>query len=103
MDLVLKGKVALVTGDGSQKDFGKVIAVDLAEEGSDLIVADIDLQSAKQTEDEIKNLGCQAIAVKADITNSQEVNDIVRVVLEKFGKMDILVNNTGAATPETVY
>jgi 3-oxoacyl-[acyl-carrier protein] reductase len=99
MDLGLKGKVALVTGAGSQKGFGRAIAVALAKEGCDLIVSDIDLQSVKQTEGEIKNLGRQAIAVKVDITNSQEVNDMVRVALDKFGKIDILVNNAGAATP----
>ena len=103
MDLGLKGKVALVTGAGSQKGFGRAIAVALAKEGCDLIVADIDLQSAKQTEGEIKNLGRQAIAVKADITDSQEVNDMVKVALDRFGKIDILVNNAGAATPPKLF
>ena len=103
MDLGLKGKVALVTGAGSQKGFGRAIAVALAKEGCDLIVADIDLQSAKQTEGEIKNLGRQAIAVKTDITDSQEVNDMVKVALDRFGKIDILVNNAGAATPPKLF
>ena len=103
MDLGLKGKVALVTGAGSQKGFGRAIAVALAKEGCDLIVADIDLQSAKQTEGEIKNLGRQAIAVKADITDSQEVNDMVKVALDRFGKIDILVNNAGDATPPKLF
>lgn len=99
MDLGLKGKVALVTGAGSQKGFGRGIAVALAKEGCDLVLADIDLESAKQTEDEIKNLGHQAIAMKVDITNTKEVNDAVKVALDKFGKIDILVNNAGAGTP----
>jgi len=49
MDLGLKGKVALVTGAGSQIGFGRVIALTLAQEGCDIIVADINLKEAKQT------------------------------------------------------
>ena len=99
MDLGLKGKVALVTGAGSQKGFGKAIAVTLAKEGCDIIVCDVDLEGAKQTAAEVKALARKAIALKADVTNSVEVNDSIKAALAEFGKINILVNNAGAITP----
>jgi 3-oxoacyl-[acyl-carrier protein] reductase len=99
MDFGLKDKVAIVTGAGSQIGFGKAIAVSLAHEGCDIIAADKDEEGAKQTADEIKTLGRKAIAVKVDITNTAQVNEMVKIALAKFGKIDILVNNAGAGTP----
>ena len=96
MDLGLKGKVALVTGAGSQIGFGKAIALTLAAEGCDVIAADMDLKGAEKTVAEIKALGRKAIALKVDITSRADVNSMVRAALEKFGKIDILVNNAGA-------
>lgn len=99
MDLGLKNKVALVTGAGSQKGFGKAIALTLAKEGCDVIAADIDLAGARQTASEIEAAGRKALAVKADISNSSEVNEAVKSALAKFKRIDILVNNAGAITP----
>jgi 3-oxoacyl-[acyl-carrier protein] reductase len=96
MDLGLKGKVALVTGAGSQKGFGKSIAITLAKEGCDVIVCDIDAEGANLTAAEIKKLGRKAIAVKMDITNSTEVKRVVEESLKQFKVIDILVNNAGA-------
>ena len=99
MDLGLKGKVALVTGAGSQIGFGKGIVLTLAKEGCDIIVGDIDLKGAEQTAAEVKALGRKAIALKADVTSSAEVNDMVKAALAQFGRIDILVNNAGIGTP----
>lgn len=96
MDLGLKGKVALVTGAGSQKGFGKSIAIALAREGCDVIVCDINSEGAKLTADEIKQLGRKALAAKMDITNSTEVKKVVEDALKQFKAIDILVNNAGA-------
>jgi 3-oxoacyl-[acyl-carrier protein] reductase len=96
MDLGLRSKVALVTGAGSQIGMGKAICVTLAKEGCDIVAADIDLEGAKKTVADIIALGRKAIAVKADITSPSEVNEMVKVALEQFGKIDILVNNAGA-------
>lgn len=96
MDLGLQGKVAVVTGAGSQIGFGHAIALTLAREGCDIVATDIDLEGAKKTAAEITALERKAIAVKADITNRAEVDAMVKVALEKFGKIDILVNNAGA-------
>jgi 3-oxoacyl-[acyl-carrier protein] reductase len=95
MDLGLKNKVALVTGAGSQKGFGKGTALILAKEGCKVIVADIDLNGARQTAAEIEAQGGQALAVKADITQESEVNEMVQAGVAKFGPIDILVNNAG--------
>lgn len=99
MDLELKGKVAMITGAGSQIGYGKGIALILAQEGCNIIAADIDLGGAKQTVDEVKTLGCDALAVKVDVTNRDEVDEMVNMALDRFGRLDILVNNAGASSP----
>ena len=98
MDLGLKGKVALITGTGSQIGYGKGIAMTLAGEGCDIVSADIDLNGAKQTAEEVEALGCKALAVKVDVANRAEVDDMVKSALEKFGKIEILVNNAGTSS-----
>jgi len=95
MDFGLKDKVAIVTGAGSQIGFGKAIALTLAKEGCDIVAADKDLEGAEKTAAEVKASGRKAIAVKVDIRNSDEVNEMVSTTLEEFGKIDILVNNAG--------
>lgn len=101
MDLKLKGKVAIVTGAGSQIGYGKGIALFLAKEGCDIVATDIDLKGAKQTAAEVKALGRKAIALKADVSNRTEVDDMVKEALKAFGKIDILVNNAGTSnTPK---
>ncbi len=99
MDLGLKGKIALVTGAGSQIGFGKTIVLTLAKDGCDIIVNDINLEGARQTVAEVEKLGHKAIAIKADVTKSAEVKEMVKAVLDKFGRIDILVNNAGGCTP----
>jgi NAD(P)-dependent dehydrogenase (short-subunit alcohol dehydrogenase family) len=96
MDLGLKGKVALVTGAGSQIGFGKAIALTLAKEGCCVIVCDIDSEGANLTAAEIQKLGGKAIAAKMDITSSTEVKKVVVEVLKQVKVIDILVNNAGA-------
>ena len=98
MDLQLKDKVALVTGAGSQIGYGKAICLTLAEEGCDIIAADIDLSGAKQTAAQVEILGRKALAVKADVTKQAEVDAMVEKAIKKFGKIDILVNNAGASS-----
>jgi NAD(P)-dependent dehydrogenase (short-subunit alcohol dehydrogenase family) len=98
MDLKLKGKVALVTGAGSQIGYGKAIALTLAGEGCDIIVADMDLEGAQKTAAEVEALGRKAKAIKVDVTNRDEVDAMVKRALEQFGKIDILVNNAGTSS-----
>lgn len=98
MDLQLKDKVALVTGAGSQIGYGKAITLTLAEEGCDIVAADIDLDGAKQTAAAVEASGHKALAVKVDVTKQAEVDDMVRKAIDKFGRIDILVNNAGASS-----
>jgi len=89
----LKGKVALITG-GAQ-GIGKAIAVRLAREGGDVMVADINIDLAQSVLTEMKTWGVSAVALKADVSNSQEVEDLVKRIQERFPTLDILVNNAG--------
>jgi NAD(P)-dependent dehydrogenase (short-subunit alcohol dehydrogenase family) len=96
MDLGFKGKVALVTGAGSQKGFGKEIALTLAREGCEAIAVTDVIDDVQQTAEDIKKLGCKAMAVKADITNQADVEAMVKKILGQFKKIDILCNVAGA-------
>src|SRR5512143_3253723 len=98
MDLNHKGKVALVTGAGSQVGFGKATCLRLAKEGCQVVAADISLDGAKQTAAECEKLGASCLAVKADITRKGEVQEMVKQSLAKFGRIDILVNNAGGVS-----
>jgi 3-oxoacyl-[acyl-carrier protein] reductase len=98
MDLGLEGKVALVTGAGSQIGFGKAISLTLAREGCDVIVNDINLDDAIKTAAEVEAMGRRSLAIKADVTQKAEVQAMVEGALEEFGKIDILVNNAGGIT-----
>jgi NAD(P)-dependent dehydrogenase (short-subunit alcohol dehydrogenase family) len=98
MDLLLKDKVALVTGAGSQIGYGRAICLTLAEEGCDVVCADIVLEGAKQTAAQVKALGRQSLAVKVDVTRTPQVAAMVEKAIKKFGKIDILVNNAGASS-----
>jgi NAD(P)-dependent dehydrogenase (short-subunit alcohol dehydrogenase family) len=98
MDLKLKDKIVLITGTGSQIGYGKGIAMTLAQEGCDIISADIDLKGATQTAAEVEALGRKALALKVDVTNRDSVDDMVKKSLERFGRIDILVNNAGVSS-----
>ena len=98
MDLKLKDKVAIVTGTGSQKGFGRGIALMLAKEGCHIVSVDMDLTGAKQTAEDVKKSGRKALAFKADITNRKEIDAVVHDALKQFEKIDILVNCAGRAS-----
>jgi NAD(P)-dependent dehydrogenase (short-subunit alcohol dehydrogenase family) len=98
MDLKLKEKVALVTGAGSQTGYGRHIAVTLAREGCVVIAADIDLEGARKTAAQIQSLGCQAAAISVDVMKRDTVDQMIKEILEKFGRIDILVNNAGTSS-----
>jgi NAD(P)-dependent dehydrogenase (short-subunit alcohol dehydrogenase family) len=94
----LKDRVAIVTGGAS--GIGRAIALRLAKEGTDVVVADIDSGQANKLADEIKGLGRKAIAVKVDVSKSKEVNQMAKMTRDEFGKIDILVNNAGGTARE---
>jgi len=97
----LEGKVAIITGAG--RGIGKGIALAFAREGADVVIAELRPELAEETAKEIRALGRQALAVKTDVRKSEEVEEMMRKTLKRFGKIDILVNNAGVAgTPEVV-
>lgn len=90
---LLKDKVAIVTG-GAQ-GIGEAIARKLASEGASIALIDVNYEKAKATADEIKKIGVDTEAYKADVSNTNEVQEVVDKILDRFKKIDILVNNAG--------
>jgi len=90
-DFELNGKVSIVVGGAT--NIGKRVAMGLAEAGSDVAVVDININEVKKTAGEIKKIGKESIAINTDISNSVAVKNMVKIVLEKFEKIDILVNS----------
>ena len=97
MDLGFKGKVALVTGAGSQIGFGREIALVLAKEGCEAVaVTDINEEDAKKTAEAVMKLGSKSIAIRADITKKPEVDAMVENVINEYKIINILCNVAGA-------
>jgi 3-oxoacyl-[acyl-carrier protein] reductase len=99
-NLELKDKVALVTG-GAQ-GIGKAVALLLAKNGADIVVSDVNLQKAEETAGEIQSLGRKAMAVKADVSSSEDVERMVQAIMERLGRIDILINNAGIARDKLI-
>lgn len=93
MNLNLEGKVGIVTG--SARGIGRAIALALAGEGVKVVIDDIDLEAAKLVEEQAIKSGGEAMAIRADVTKPDEVSQMVRTTLNRFNKIDILVNNVG--------
>ncbi len=90
----LEGKVAIVTG--SNRGIGKGIAIAFAKEGCKVIVNSHEHdKDADKVVEEIKELGSDAIFVKADVSKEKNVKNLIKKTVEKFGKLDITVNNAG--------
>ena len=96
-DKPLSGKVALVTG--SYRNLGAVTAETLASRGASLVINDLDLPelaaARSQVLERIRSHGVQAVAIPADLSQSNEVRRLCREAVKAFGKVDILVNNAG--------
>jgi len=90
---VLENKVALVTGAGS--GIGKAIAILYAREGAKVIVNDISEEKGQGVADHINSEGGEAFFIKADASKEEEVQELVRKTVEKYGKLDIACNNAG--------
>ncbi len=92
----LKGKISIVTGAG--QGIGKAIALTFADEGSCVVVNDIDLDKATAVAEQINVSGGKALPLRADASQSKEVGGMVAEVIRSFSRIDILVNNAGIQT-----
>jgi gluconate 5-dehydrogenase len=89
----LTGKVAIVTGGGI--GLGEQIAHALAEAGSNIVTCSRKLENCETVAHEIEKLGMKALAFRCDIVNGDEIDHVVSETVKAFGKIDILVNNSG--------
>jgi 3-oxoacyl-[acyl-carrier protein] reductase len=89
----LENKVALITGGA--RGIGRSIALAFAQEGADIVVADVNIEEAKKTALDIEQLGRRSLALEMDVTDYTKVEGAVNKILDKFTKVDILVNNAG--------
>jgi len=93
MNKELKGKVSIVTGAG--KGIGRAISLNLAEKGSAIALVDISEDDGRQVCSEIISKGGEAIYLQCDVKNEKDIKDMVIDVLNKYGKVDNLINNAG--------
>ena len=94
----LKGKTAIITG--AANGIGAEISRLYAQEGAKVVLADLALEKAQEVADAIvKESGSEAIAVKCNVASKEEVQNVVDICVEKFGKVDIIVNNAGITLP----
>lgn len=91
--MLLKGKVGLITGGA--RGIGKEIALLFAMEGADIAICDINGESIQAAVREIESFGVKAMGFKVDVTNYSEIEEMTGKVLDKFSKIDILINNAG--------
>lgn len=91
--MILENKTAIVTGAGS--GLGRGIALKLAEEGANVVIADIDDKGGNTTLEAIRALGRKAIVVTGDVSDPEYHVEVIRRTKETYGRLDIAVNNAG--------
>jgi NAD(P)-dependent dehydrogenase (short-subunit alcohol dehydrogenase family) len=96
----LENKVAIVTGAG--KGIGWGIAKVFSKEGAKVVVIDWDAEAGEKTAEEIRGSGGDAIFVKCDVSNEEKVKAMVQATLDKYGRIDVLVNNAGVGVYKPV-
>jgi len=89
----LTGKTALVTG--AARGLGRAMATALADAGANLVVVDVNAAGAETVAEELRQTGCGAIAIRVDVTDTQDLQRMVEQVVDEFEHIDILVNNAG--------
>ncbi len=94
----LKDKKAIITGGG--RGIGRAVALAFAKEGADILINyQSNEKAAKEVVDSIRTFGRKTFSVKADVSNYQQVQEMVQQAINEFGRIDILVNNAGVSQP----
>lgn len=88
-----EGQVVLVTGGA--RGIGQAVAEQFARKGARIVIADVSLESAEKTAQELEAAGTRSMAIKLDVSRSDEVVKAFEEIIKEFGKLDILVNNAG--------
>src|SRR5512147_508930 len=89
----LENKCAIVTGGAS--GIGKATALLLAQEGAAVVIADINEEQGKQTENEINSAGGRALFVSCNVAKAEDCERVVQTAVNTFGRLDVLFNNAG--------
>lgn len=89
----LSGKVAIVTG--AARGLGAAVARGFAREGASVVAADGDEALGAELASELRDKGCEAVFVRADISSEESVMDLIDVAVERYGRIDVLYNNAG--------
>ncbi len=104
---ILKNKTIIITG--ASRGIGKAMAIRFAKEGANIVAASKSLEghpklpgSLKETVKDVQEAGGEAIAVQLDVRHADQVNSMVNKAVERFGGVDVLINNAGAISLTTV-
>jgi dehydrogenase/reductase SDR family member 7B len=89
----MNGKVVIITGASS--GIGKALALECGRRGAKLVISARNGQKLKETADELKKAGVQALAIVSDVTSESDCRELVSAAVEKFGGIDVLINNAG--------
>src|SRR6266478_4217563 len=92
----MSGKCGVITGAASGLGYGLALA--LADKGMNLVIADWNGEGAERTAAEVKNRGVDAVAVETDVASSDAVDRLAVVAYERFGSVQLLVNNAAVST-----
>ena len=87
------GRVVLITGAG--QGIGAAIARRFALQGEKLVLVDVNAEQLRLLAESLADTGCEQMQMTADVANKDQVNELVRRVVERFGRLDVLVNNAG--------
>ena len=95
-------QVVIVTGSGSPKGMGRIMALTFAKQGAQVIVADINMEGVEETVKMIQEAGGKAEGVKLDVTSKESCEAMVNQIMETYGRREVLVNNAGVSQRVTV-
>jgi len=96
----VEGKVALITGSGS--GMGRATSYVFAEAGAKVVVSDINEKQIEEVSSEINSSNGTCLKQILDVTNQENIKEVIANVIEEFGQLDILINNAGISIPTTI-